>query len=211
MKIGIVGAGNIGGTAAQLFVAAGHEVALSNSRGPESLREQVGALGPRAHAMTVDDAARFGEVILLALPWRNPEGLPDPDLVRGKIVVDATNPYTESGGLFDLGGSTSSEEMLKRLPGARLVKAFNTIYWEHLAGDGRTDLPLPDRRAIFVAGDDAEAKQLVSRLIEEIGFAPVDTGPLVEGGRRQEPGAPVYDKRITAREYGSHRDTEAQR
>ena len=215
MNIGIIGAGNIGGTAAQLFVAAGHEVALSNSRGPESLREQVGALGPRAHAMTVDDAARFGEVVLLALPWRTPEGLPDASLVRGKIVVDATNPYTDSGGLYDLAGSTSSEEVLKRLPGARLVKAFNTIYWEHLAGDGRTGLPVPERRAIFVAGDDTEAKQVVSRLIEEIGFAPVDTGALREGGRRQEPGAPVYDKRITAREaqalLGSHRDTEAQR
>ncbi|HEX8361082.1 MAG TPA: NADPH-dependent F420 reductase [Longimicrobium sp.] len=203
MKVGIIGAGNIGGTAARLLVGAGHEVALSNSRGPESLREQVEGLGPRAHAMTVDDAARFGEIVLLALPWRTPEGLPDAGLVRGKVVVDATNPYTESGGLYDLGGSTSSEEMLKRLPGARLVKAFNTIYWEHLASDGRTGLPIPDRRAIFVAGDDTGAKQRVSRLIEEIGFAPVDTGPLREGSRRQEPGAPVYDKRITGREAQS--------
>ncbi len=200
MKIGIVGAGNIGGTMAELLVGAGHEVALSNSRGPDSLRGQVAALGRRARAMTVDDAADFGEVVLLALPWRNPEGLPDPERVRGKIVIDATNHYMLDGGLFDLGDSTSSEEVLKRLPGARLVKAFNTIYWKHLAHDGRTGLPLPDRRAIFVAGDDADAKAVVSRLIEEIGFAPVDTGTLREGGRRQQPGAPVYDIQITARE-----------
>jgi predicted dinucleotide-binding enzyme len=200
VKIGIVGAGNIGGTMAELLVGAGHEVALSNSRGPDSLRGQTAALGPQAHAMTVDDAASFGDVVLLALPWRNPEGLPDPERVRGKIVIDATNHYTLDGGLFDLGDSTSSEEVLKRLPGARLVKAFNTIYWKHLARDGRTGLPLPERRAIFVAGDDADAKAVVSRLIEEIGFAPVDTGTLLEGGLRQQPGAPVYDVEITARE-----------
>lgn len=200
MKIGIVGAGNIGGTMAELLVGAGHEVALSNSRGPDSLRAQAAALGPHVHAMTVDDAASFGDVVLLALPWRNPEGLPDPKLVRGKIVIDATNHYTLEGGLFDLGDSTSSEEVLTRLPGARLVKAFNTIYWKHLARNGRTDLPLGDRRAIFVAGDDADAKAVVSRLIEEIGFAPVDTGTLREGGRRQQPGAPVYDVEITPRE-----------
>ena len=200
MKIGIIGAGNIGGTMAELLVGAGHEVALSNSRGPDSLRAQVEALGPRAHAMTVDDAASFGEVVVLALPWRNPEGLRNAELVRGKIVIDATNHYTLDGGLFDLGDYTSSEEVLKRLPGARLVKAFNTIYWKHLARNGRTDLPLPERRAIFVAGDDADAKAVVSRLIEEIGFAPIDTGNLREGGRRQQPGAPVYDADITLRE-----------
>jgi len=200
VKIGIVGAGNIGGTMAELLVRAGHEVAPGNSRGPDSLRAQVAALGPQAHAMTPDDAASFGEVVLLALPWRTPEGLPDAERVRGKIVIDATNHYTLEGGLFELGDSTSSEEVLKRLPGARLVKAFNTIYWKHLARNGRTDLPLPERRAIFVATDDADAGGVVSRLIEEIGFAPVVTGTLRDGGLRQQPGAPVYDVEITPRE-----------
>lgn len=200
MKIGILGAGNIGATAARLFVAAGHDVAVSNSRGPETLRELIRELGPQAHAMTIADAARFGEVVLLAVPWRSPEALPQPELLRNKIVIDAMNPYRPDGGFYDLEGSTSSEEVLKRVPGARLVKAFNTIYYVHLASRGRNDLPLEDRHTIYVAGDDAEAKKIVAHLIEEIGFAPVDTGSLREGGRMQEPNSPIYNKTYTARE-----------
>lgn len=200
MRIGIVGAGMIGGTAARLFVRAGHEVAVSNSRGPETLCELVDELGPAAHAATMEDAARFGDVVLLAVPWRNPEALPPAELLRGKIVIDAMNPYTLDGGVTDLGDSTSSEETLKRLPGARLVKAFNTIWYQHLATRGRTDLPLDQRHAVFVAGDDAEAKAVVSRLIEDAGFAPVETGGLREGGRRQQPGTALYNKILTGAE-----------
>lgn len=200
MKIGILGAGNIGATAARLFVAAGHDVAVSNSRGPETLRELIRELGPQAHAMTVADAARFGEAVLLAVPWRAPEALPQPELLRNKIVIDAMNPYRPDGGFYDLEGSTSSEEVLKRVPGSRLVKAFNTIYYVHLASRGRNDLPVEERHTIYVAGDDAEAKKVVSRLIEEIGFAPVDTGSLREGGRMQEPNSPIYNKTYNARE-----------
>jgi predicted dinucleotide-binding enzyme len=200
MRIGIIGAGMIGATAARLFVKAGHDVAVSNSRGPDSLGDLIAELGPRARAATVDDAARFGEVILLAVPWRTPEALPAPALVHGKIVIDAMNPYAAGGGMADLGDSSSSEETAKRLPGARLVKAFNTIYYQHLASQGRTDLPESQRRAIFVAGDGQEAKTIVSRLIREIGFAPVDTGTLREGGKRQEPNTPVYNKTITGSE-----------
>jgi predicted dinucleotide-binding enzyme len=200
MRIGIIGAGMIGATAARLFVKAGHEVAVSNSRGPESLRELVAELGSRAKAMTVDDAARFGELVLLAVPWRTPEALPDPETVRGKIVIDAMNPYGAGGGIADLGDSTSSEETAKRLPGARLVKAFNTIHYQHLATQGRADLPDDQRRAIFVAGDDEAANAVVSRLIREIGFAPVSTGALREGGRRQQPDTPVYNRVITGAE-----------
>jgi 8-hydroxy-5-deazaflavin:NADPH oxidoreductase len=189
MKIGIIGAGHIGATAARLLVRAGHEVAVSNSRGPESLRELVAELGERARALSVEDAARFGGVVLLAVPWRTPEALPSPRAVRGKVVIDAMNPYRDDGGLYDLGESTSSEEVAKRLPGARLVKAFNTIYYQHLATRGRPNLPVDERHAIFVAGDDADAKRVVSRLIEDIGFAPVDTGPLREaaGGSSRTP------------------------
>jgi predicted dinucleotide-binding enzyme len=200
MKIGILGAGNIGGVAARLFIAAGHEVAVSNSRGPESLKELVHELGPGARAMTIDDAARFGEVVLLAVPWRTPEALPHPELLRGKIVIDAMNPYRAEGGFYDLGGSTSSEEVLKRLPGVRLVKAFNTIYYVHLAERGRKDLPLEDRHTIYVAGDDQEAKKVVTRLIEEIGFVAVDTGSLREGGRMQEPDSPIYNQTYNGRQ-----------
>lgn len=205
MKIGIIGAGMIGGTAARAFARAGHDVAVSNSRGPASLaqlvreiNEDIGA--PRARAMTVNDAARFGDVVLLAVPWRSPEALPDPAAVRGKIVIDAMNPYAKGGGIIDLGDATSSEETAKRLPGARLVKAFNTIYFEHLAAQGNAALPLDQRRAILVAGDDAGAKRTVSDLITQLGFAPVDTGSLRDGGRRQQPGAPVYNQTLTAAE-----------
>jgi predicted dinucleotide-binding enzyme len=200
MNIGIVGAGHIGGTAARLFVKAGHEVAVSNSRGPASLRSLISEIGSRAHAMKVDDAARFGSIVLLAVPWRKPEALPKPELVAGKVVIDAMNPYGPGGEVLDLGGATSSEETLKRLAGARLVKAFNTIYYQHLATLGNTSLPLEERYAIFMAGDDAEAKQTAARLIEEIGFAPVDTGSLREGGRKQQPGSRIYNHPMTARE-----------
>lgn len=200
MKIGILGAGNIGAAAARLFITAGHEVAVSNSRGPESLQKLVQELGDRAHAMTIDNAARFGEVVLLAVPWRTPEALPHSDLLRGKIVIDAMNPYRPDGGFYDLGGSTSSELVLERIPGARLVKAFNTIYYVHLAGRGRKDLPSNERHTIYVAGDDDEAKQVVSGLIEEIGFTAVDTGSLREGGRMQQPDSPIYNQTYNGRE-----------
>src|SRR5688572_14154081 len=121
MRIGIIGAGMIGATAARLFADAGHDVALSNSRGPASLQAIVDGIGPRARALDVDGAARFGEVVLLAVPWRKPEALPASDALKGRIVIDAMNPYAESGGFEDLGGLTSSEHTKRRLPGARLV------------------------------------------------------------------------------------------
>jgi 8-hydroxy-5-deazaflavin:NADPH oxidoreductase len=200
MKIGIIGAGNIGATTARLFAAAGHDVAVSNSRGPASLEPLVKEIGPHACAMEVDAAARFGDVVLLAVPWRKPDALPSPQAVAGKIVIDAMNPYAESGGLEDLAGQTSSEHTQRRLPGARLVKAFNTIWFKHLAANGRKDLPVAQRHAIFVSGDDEDAKKVVMTLIEDIGFGPVDLGGLVEGGGRQQPGATIYNRPMTAAE-----------
>jgi 8-hydroxy-5-deazaflavin:NADPH oxidoreductase len=200
MKIGILGAGRIGATAARLFIAAGHEVAVSNSRGPESLRSLVAEIGARARAASVHEAAVFGEAILLAVPWHRTDALPSPDQLRGRIVIDAMNPYKPEGGFYELGNSTSSEEVLKRLPGSRLVKAFNTIYCEHLATRGRKDLPVEERHAIYLASDDVSAKATVARLIESIGFAPVDTGSLREGGRLQQPDSPIYNQTFTARE-----------
>jgi 8-hydroxy-5-deazaflavin:NADPH oxidoreductase len=197
-KIGILGAGHIGATAARLFLKAGHEVAVSNSRGPESLKKLLADLGPEAQAMTTERAAQFGDIVLLAVPWRTPEALPSAGAAAGKVVIDAMNPYTEKGEPLDLGSATtSSEEVLKKLPGARLVKAFNTMYYVHLGTRGNPHLPLEERLVIFVAGDDAEAKQTVCKLIEEIGFAPVDTGSLREGGRKQQPGSPIYNQPMT--------------
>jgi hypothetical protein len=199
MKIGIIGSGNIGGTAARLFAAAGHEVALSHKSRLQSLREQVAHLGEKARAMTVDEAAAFGDVILLALPWRAREDLPV-ERLAGKIVIDATNPYRPDFSLYDLGDSSSSEEMLRTLPRARLVKAFNTLFWKDLASSGRPELPLDERTAILLAGDDSQAKEIVSRLVEEIGFAPVDTGGLRDGGRLQQPGSPLFTRHLTGAE-----------
>ena len=198
MNIGIIGAGNIGANVARLLAKSGHSVAISNSRGPESLASLVATLGSNVTAMTVEGAAQFGEVVLLATPWRTPEALPSPKLLAGKIVIDAMNHYTSTGNVQDLGNSTSSEEVAKRLPGARIVKAFNTMYFETLRTGGKTEQK--DRLVLFVAGDDAEAKAVVSKLIEDIGFAPVDTGSLHEGGRLQQPGSPIYNKPLTVEE-----------
>jgi predicted dinucleotide-binding enzyme len=200
VKIGIIGAGHIGGTAARRFVGAGHEIALSNSRGPGSLATLVTSIGRNVRAETPEGAAKFGEVILLAIPWRKLDELPSSDLFAGKIVIDAMNPYSAVGRVMDLGDQTSSEEVAKRMPKGRLVKAFNTIYWKALDTGSRPSAPLDDRLAIFLAGDDPQAKAVVSKLIEEIGFAPIDTGSLREGGRRQEPGSPTYGRPMTARE-----------
>lgn len=202
MKIGIIGSGNIGATAARLFARAGHEVALSNSRGGAGLEALVAELGGGARAAGVEEAARFGEVVLVAVPFGRYETLP-PEAFGGKVVVDAGNYYPQRDGNFaqlDGGETTSSELLAAHLKGARLVKAFNTIWFEHLARQGDTGLPLEERRAIFIAGDDEEAKRAVARLVEEVGFAAVDTGPLREGGRRQQVGAAVYNKELNARQ-----------
>ena len=202
MNIGIVGSGNIGGTAARLFVRAGHEVALSNSRGGEGLEGLVKVLGDKAHATTIESAAKFGDVVLVAIPFGKFSELPA-DAFKGKVVIDTGNDYPERDGKFpplDKDETTSSELMSSHLKEARLVKGFNTIYFKHLASLGDTSLPLEDRRAIFIAGDDSQAKEIVARLIEEIGFAAVDTGFLHEGGRSQQPGTALYNKEITARE-----------
>jgi 8-hydroxy-5-deazaflavin:NADPH oxidoreductase len=198
-KIGIIGSGNIGGTAAKLFAKAGYEVAISNSRGPESLTSLVNSIGSNVKATTIDDAIKFGDVILLALPWRKrQELLPLSELFTGKIVIDATNPYSENFEVLDLGNDTSSEEIAKQISSnSRLVKAFNTIHYEDLRTKGNPQIPIEDRFVIYVAGDDSEAKSIVSKLIEDIGFASVDTGSLKNGGRKQQPGSPIYNNPMT--------------
>jgi len=202
MKIGIVGSGNIGANAARLFVRAGHEVGLSNSRGGEGLEKLVAELGNKAKATTIEQAADFGELVLIAIPFGKFKTLPE-DSFKGKVVIDAGNYYPERDGKFaelDNDQTTSSELMSAHLKEARLVKAFNTIYFKHLATQGNPSLPLEDRRAIFIAGDDSGAKEIVAKLIEELGFAAVDTGFLHEGGRSQQPGTAIYNKDVTARE-----------
>jgi len=202
MNIGIIGSGNIGGTSAKLFVDAGHRVAIANSRGPESLRDLVASLGENAHAATVEDAARFGDVVLVAVPFRNYKDLPA-DALAGKIVLDANNYYPSRDGHFaelDNDSITSSEMTAQHLRASRVVKGFNTIWSEHLKAQGNTSLAPDDRRAIFIASDDAQAKAVVAQLIDSIGFAAFDTGSLAEGGRRQQVGATFYNKELTPKQ-----------
>jgi predicted dinucleotide-binding enzyme len=198
MKIAIIGAGKIGSTAARQFLKAGHDVVVSNSRDPETLSALVAELGDGARAMSVTDAAQWGEIVMLAIPFRNPEGLPPADAVAGKIVIDAMNPYVSPGGaVIDLGGTTSSEVTQGRLKQARIVRAFNTIWFKHLGERARPDLPSDERHAIPVASDDKAAKDVVMRLVEQVGFGAVDNGGLAEGARRQQPNGPLYNQVMT--------------
>jgi predicted dinucleotide-binding enzyme len=199
MRIGVIGSGKIGGTLARLFARAGEEVAIANSLGRDTLTDLVTEIGAKARAVTVEEAAAFCDVVVLAIPWRRREELPEGELFAGKVVVDAMNPYG-AGGVIDVEPSTSSEEVAKLMPKARLVKAFNTIYFQRLAENGRPEMPLEEREVIFLAGDDEAAKRVVSDLIEGIGFAPYDTGSLAKGGRRQQPGSPIYNVRLTPAE-----------
>jgi predicted dinucleotide-binding enzyme len=204
MRIGIIGSGNIGGTLARLLAGAGHEVVLANSRGPESLAGLVAEIGPAATAATPAGAAAAGDVVVLAVPF----GVQYPDMpiggLAGKVVVDATNYYAGRDGAFpDLasGATTSSELVAAALPGAKVVKAFNTIHFRHLANDG---LPAgtPGRRAIPIAGDDAAAKGTVAALIDQIGFDSYDVGPLASG-RRFDPGTPLFNVALTRDEVAA--------
>ena len=198
MNIGIIGAGNIGGTLAELFARVGHKVAVSNSRGPETLQGKVAELGPNVTAMTAEDAAAFGDIVLEAIPFGRYRDLPV-ELLHGKVVISASNYYPNRDGNLDFHGLTQTGLVAEHLQGARVVKAFNTIFWQHLRDQGDPSLPLTERRAILIAGDDTEAKQVVTDLIEELGFAVVDTGPL-SGSHVQEPGSAVYTKDVTALE-----------
>jgi predicted dinucleotide-binding enzyme len=196
MKIGIIGSGNIGATLADLFAKAGHIVEISNSRGPISLKTLIKSINSKnVTAASPEEAVRFAEVVLLAIPWRKRNELPPSDLFKAKIVIDAMNPYSGNFEVIDLGDLTSSEEVAKQLPGARLVKAFNTMYYEMLRTRGGKFGD--ERLVLFVAGDDLDAKAIVSKLIDDTGFMPVDTGSLHEGGRKQQPGSIIYNDPMT--------------
>lgn len=202
MKIGIIGAGHIGANAARLFIKAGHEVAISNSRGPETLSEFVAELGENARAATAEHAAAFGNVVFVSIPFGKYRELPA-DTLRDKIVIDSNNYYPDRDGNYvelDEGRTTSSELLAGHLAGSQVVKAFNTIWFEHLKTQGNTALPPEERRVIFMAGDTEEAKETVAKLIDDIGFAAVDTGSLRSGGKRQQPGSDIYNKDLKPEE-----------
>lgn len=201
MKIGIIGAGHIGGTLARLLVKAGHEVAISNSRSPETLKGLVRELGNHAHATTPAEAARFGDVVVVSIPFGRYRQVPT-EGVAGKVVIDTNNYYPARDNNFealDTGRTTSSEMLQAHIQDARVVKAFNTIRWAHLRDLGRPPGD-PDRIGLPIAGDDQAAKDTVAALIDQIGFDAVDVGSLADGGRRIQPGSPAYGVDLTGKQ-----------
>lgn len=202
MKIGIIGSGHIGGNLARLLVKANHDVAIANSRGPSSLRSFVYELGGQLHPVELDGVVSYGEIVIVSIPWRHLGSLSFYK-VPGKIIVDTTNPYKDDGSLYDLGDDISSNRVVEHFPGGRIVKAFNTIWYKHLAETGDLNLPLEDRRVIPIAGDDKDAKEKVSQIIQEIGFGPLDTGNLKEGSKIQGAQGILYNKILTVKEAES--------
>lgn len=192
MKIGIIGAGNIGGTLTRRFRALGHEVFVANSRGPATLRDLARETG--ATPVSVKEAAPRGEVVIVTIPLKNVPELPRDlfqDVPASVVVVDTGNYYPQRDGLIaDIENGLPESRWVEKQLGRPVVKAFNNIYARHLLELGRAP-GSPGRIALPVAGDSAAAKAVVLRLVEELGFDAVDAGGLGESWR-QQPGTPVY-------------------
>ena len=200
MTIGLIGAGHIGSQVARLAVENGHDVVISNSRGPETLSALVAELGPRARAATPVEAATEGEIVVVTIPLKNYRSVPVAPLA-GKVVIDTNNYYPGRDGRIvelDNGTATSSELLQRHLPASRIVKAFNHIMAAALTTD-RQPAGSAHRRALAVAGNDADAKATVIRLLDQFGFDAVDAGSLAESWRI-EPDTPGYGPRRTADE-----------
>jgi predicted dinucleotide-binding enzyme len=198
MKIGIIGAGHIGGTLTRRFTALGHDVSVANSRGPETLAALAAETG--AHAVPLADVARGKELVVVAIPEKSVPGLPEnlfAEMAAGGVIIDTGNYYPQRDGRIDAieSGTTESRWVAQQL-GRPVVKAFNTIYAQHLLEGGRP-AGEPGRIALPVAGDDPRAKSMVMRLIGELGFDAVDAGGL-EDSWRQQPGTPVYGTDLDA-------------
>lgn len=196
MKIGIIGAGQIGGTLTRRLSQLGHEVFVANSRGPSSLAGLAKETGVKA--VTVQEAARAGEVVVVTIPEAKIRDLPK-NLFEGVppdvVVIDTGNyyPRERDGRIDEIEAGMTESRWVESQLGRPVVKAFNTMNYKHLLELGRP--PGPGRLALPVAGDDARAKQVVLRLIDEIGFDGVDDGGL-DDSWRQQPGTPVYDKKL---------------
>jgi len=187
MTIGTLGAGEVAQALAIHLLKAGHEVLLSNSRDPSSLKQLVSTLGKGARGVTMDEAAR-APIVVLAVPWPKVTAVlrKSPDW-EGRILIDATNHFLlPSMDLADLKGRVSSEIVSELAPSAKVVKALNTLYASNLARDPKVG---KGRRVIFVSGDDAGAKAEVGGLLNGLGFAVIDLGTLSEGGRAQQVGS----------------------
>lgn len=202
--LGLIGSGHIGGGIARLAVAAGYDVVLSNSRGPETLADLVAELGPKARAATPAEAAAAGDLVVVSVPLKAYREVPVEPL-RGKVVIDTNNYYPQRDGHIpelDDESTTVSELLQAHLPESHVVKCFNNVPASGMvslakpAGD-------PDRSVLAIAGDDADAKKTVTGFLDAIGYDAYDVGPLAEGWRYQrdtkayavfsQPGRPVKE------------------
>ncbi len=185
MKIGIIGSAAVGMTLAVKFVEVGHEVLVANSRGPESLRDQLSRVDARIHPASVTEACE-SEVVFLAVPWPKIHEVLTPEMPwAGRVLVDTTNiflSYAPDFRIDDLGGDSGSEIVSRMAPSARTVKAFNTLPMDKLFAPLGTDF----RRVLFLAGDDPSAVATIETLISELGLHPVPLGSLATGGRLME-------------------------
>lgn len=195
MKIGIIGAGMIGGALARRLTALGHTVFVANSRGPETLAALAAETG--ATAVSASVAARSGELVVVTIPLKNVPSLPR-DLFAGVpesvVVVDTCNyyPRQRDGRIDAIEAGMLESRWVERQLGRPVIKAFNNIYAQHLQTQGKPE-GAPGRIALPVAGDDEKAKALVLHLVDELGFDGVDAGGLDESWR-QQPATPVYVK-----------------
>jgi predicted dinucleotide-binding enzyme len=196
MEIGTIGAGAFAQAFAKQALKAGHLVKLSNSRGPESLREIVSRLGPRAIAATSDEAAGC-ELVLLAVPWDNvTETLASLPRWKNRILIDGTNPFHGKAGKFtlaDVGNLSTSQFIAALAPDARVVKALNTMSVPNLEAE-----PIVNgaRRVAFISADDDDAKRQVETLLAGFGYSVIDLGSLREGGLIQQGGGPLAGRAL---------------
>lgn len=194
MKIGIIGAGQIGGTLTRRFAALGHDVSVANSRGPETLADLARETG--AKAVTAREAARAGEVVIVTIPQGKVPNLPK-DLFAGVpadvVIVDTGNYYPQQrdGRIAGIEDGMMESRWVETQLGRSVVKVFNNINFRPLLKSGRPK-GTAGRIALPIAGDDQRAKQVLMRLVEELGFDPVDAGG-IDDSWRQQPGTPVYD------------------
>jgi predicted dinucleotide-binding enzyme len=191
VKIGIIGPGAIGGALARLWAAAGHEVVVSCSRSDERLEALAAELGEKCSWGSAEQAARFADVVVLAVPWWVvPQAIAATGgALEGKVLIDVTNPLKPDYSGLEVGTDDSGGEMVQRLSGAKVVKAYNAVFARLVSAESRSFGDI--KPSLFYCGDDAEAKEVVAPLIEDTGFSPVDAGPL-RSARYTEPLVMLY-------------------
>src|SRR5271165_5274200 len=197
MNIGVIGAGKIGGTVGVLWAKGGHLVRFG-TRHPESLGPLLAEAGPNASAGSPEEAARFGEVVFCSVPYGAWPSLAPAlaPLVSGKAVLDSANPYPGRDGEFARAAIAAGVPVARLLPGARLVRAFNSVYFKTLQTEAHR---AGERVGIPLAGDDAAALDVAARLVRDAGFEPVVAAPLARA-RSFDPGTPVYNTGMSGAE-----------